>query len=315
MTQKKSDYKSKLLSFSFCHSEYILAPHTYYKIGGPADFALIPKNEVELEQSYQVLQQISLPYFILGGGTNVLISDKGFRGVVLITSYHKEFKPLGNDRYFISGGVELDWVVREVLLKNNYEGVGALTGIPGTIGGALFMNAGTVNGCICEWTEKVFLLSSEGKKEVVIKPELYGYRSQRFCSMYELICGAIFHFQKSDKNQQSVYEHYMNRRKEKQPQGYCCGSVFKNPAGYHAGKLIEECGLKGIRKGGAVISPIHANFIINENNATFDDVLSLIRLIREKVYEKFNIKLEEEVRILFEDGCLQTCKHYKNQEG
>ncbi|MGC8737417.1 MAG: UDP-N-acetylmuramate dehydrogenase [Candidatus Hydrogenedens sp.] len=315
MTQEEPDYKSLLSSFSFFQSAYILAPHTYYKIGGPADFALIPQNETELKQSYQILQQISLPYFILGGGTNVLISDKGFRGVVLITSHHKEFKSLGNDRYFISGGVELDWVVREVLLKNNYEGVGALTGIPGTIGGALFMNAGTVNGSICDWAEKVFLFSRDGEKEIEIKPELYGYRLQKFCSMYELIYGAIFHFRKSDKNQLSVYEHYINRRKEKQPQGYCCGSVFKNPAGYHAGKLIEECGLKGIRKGGAVISPIHANFIINENNATFDDVLFLIQLIREKVYEKFNIKLEEEVHILFEDGCLQSCKHTKSQEG
>ncbi len=315
MILKETDYKTKLMSLPFCYKDFLLAPHTYYKIGGPADFALIPGNEKELEQSYQILQQIFLPYFILGGGTNILISDKGFRGVILITSHYKEFKSLGNDRYFISGGTELDWVVKEILLKNNYKGVGALTGIPGTVGGALFMNAGTVNGCICEWTEKVFLLMPDGKKEIEMKSELYGYRSQKFCSMNELILGAIFHFKKSERDQQPIYEHYLQRRKEKQPQGYCCGSVFKNPSGFHAGKLIEECGLKGTRKGGAIISPTHANFIMNENNATFDDVLFLIHLIKKKVFEKFQITLEEEVRILYEDGCLQNCPHYKNPEG
>lgn len=315
MILKETDYKTKLLSFPFCHQDYPLAPHTYYKIGGPADFVLIPENETELEQCYQILQQTPLPYFILGGGTNVLISDKGFRGIVLITSHYKEFKPLGNNQYFISGGIELDWVVKEILLKNNYEGVGALTGIPGTVGGALFMNAGTVNGSICDWTDKVFLLTPEGQKEVEIKPDLYSYRSQKFCLTNELIFGAIFHFKKAEMEQYPIYEHYIHRRKEKQPQGYCCGSVFKNPPGHHAGKLIEECGLKGTRKGGAVISPIHANFIVNEDNATFDDILFLIHLIKKKVYEKFNITLEEEVRILYSDGCLQSCPHYKTQEG
>ncbi len=315
MTQKESDYKNILMSFPFCQPDYLLAPHTYYKIGGPADFALIPKNELELEQSYHILQRLPLPYFILGGGTNVLISDKGFRGVVLITSHFKEFRTLGNNRYFVGGGIELDGLVKEVLLKNNYEGVSALTGIPGTVGGALFMNAGTINGCICEWTEKVFLLTSDGKKEIEIKPELYSYRSQKFCSINELISSAIFHFKKSNTEQKTIYEHYIKRRKEKQPQGYCCGSVFKNPPGHHAGKLIEKCGLKGTRKGGAIISPIHANFIMNDNNATFDDVLFLIRLVQEKVYNKFGITLEEEVRIIFEDGCFQSCQHYNNREG
>ncbi len=309
MIQKQSDYKTTLSSLPFCYANYPLASHTYYKIGGPADFALIPKNKQDLEQSYLILQQTPLPYFILGGGTNVLISDKGFRGIGLITSQYNEFQHLGEHRYYISAGIELDWVVKEILLKNNYEGVGALTGIPGTVGGALFMNAGTVNGCICEWTEKVFLLTSHGKKEIEIKPEMYSYRSQKFCSINELIMGAEFKFVKSTTDQKPVYEHYILRRKEKQPHGNCCGSVFKNPIGHHAGKLIEECGLKGTRKGGAVISPIHANFIMNENNATFDDILYLIRLIKEKVYEKFNIILEEEVRIIFEDGCIQSCPH------
>lgn len=305
----KETVEKELLSLPFCHTDYPLAPHTYYNIGGSADFVLIPRNEEEMEQAYSLLKTTFYPHFVLGGGTNVLISDKGFRGIILFTSQLKKFQELGNDRYFVSGGIELQWVVKEVLLKNNYEGVGALTGIPGSIGGALYMNAGTVNGCVCEWVEKVFLLTSNGKIEIQMEPKLYSYRSQTFCSGNDLILGAIFHFKRADTNQYSIYEHYINRRKEKQPQGNCCGSVFKNPTGTHAGRLIEECGLKGTRLGGAIISPIHANFIVNENNAKFDDVFLLIQLVKEKVREKFGIILEEEVRILFEDGCLQYCPH------
>ncbi|HOV33152.1 MAG TPA: UDP-N-acetylmuramate dehydrogenase [Candidatus Hydrogenedens sp.] len=311
----KEIVEKELLPLPFCHARYLLAPHTYYNIGGPADFTLIPRSEDEMEQAYSLLKTISCPHFILGGGTNVLISDKGFHGVILFTSQLKEFQELGNDRYFVSSGIELQWIVKEVILKNNYEGVGALTGIPGSMGGALYMNAGTVNGCICEWVESVLLLTTNGKREIHIEPNLYSYRSQTFCSSNDLILGAIFHFKKADTNQYPIYEHYINRRKEKQPQGHCCGSVFKNPTGTHAGELIEECGLKGTRCGGAIISPVHANFIINENNAKFDDVFSLIQLAKAKVKEKFGIVLEEEVRILFEDGCLQYCPHLTINKG
>jgi len=311
----KKTFEKELLSLPFCLTNYPLAPHTYYNIGGTADFVLIPKNEEETEQAYSLLKTTSCPHFVLGGGTNILISDKGFRGVILFTSQFKKFKELGDDRYFVSSGIELNWIVKEVLLKNNYEGVGALTGIPGSVGGALYMNAGTVNGYICDWVERVSLLTPNGKKEIYIKPELYSYRSQTFCSNKDVILSAIFHFKKANTNQNLIYEHYINRRKEKQPQGHCCGSVFKNPSGTHAGKLIEECGLKGTRHGGAIISPVHANFIVNENNAKFDDVFSLIQLAKTKVKEKFGIILEEEVRILFEDGCLQYCPHQTTNKG
>ncbi|MCA1902772.1 MAG: UDP-N-acetylmuramate dehydrogenase [Candidatus Hydrogenedens sp.] len=299
----------EILSLRFVYRDYPLAPHTYYNIGGCADIAMIPINEEEMALAYRYFQEFSLPRFILGGGTNVLISDKGFRGLVLITCAYQQIQSLGGDRYYITSGVELQRIVKEIMLENNYEGVGALTGIPGTVGGALFMNAGTVNGCICEWAEEVHLLSSGGLRMVSMCPSLYSYRSQKFCSTEDLILGAVFHFRESDKDQRPIYEHYISRRKEKQPEGHCCGSVFKNPPNEHAGKLIEDCGLKGYRYGGAVISPVHANFIMNEGNASFNDVLYLIRLAKHKVLEKFNICLEEEVRIIFEDGCFQYCPH------
>ncbi len=299
----------KILSLPFTHTNYNLAPLTYYKIGGPADIAMLPENEEDLIQAYRLFSMTELPKLIIGGGTNLLISDKGFRGVVLILPKINEAQVVGEDTYYVSAGAELSRLVEDIMLPNNYEGVGALTGIPGTVGGALFMNAGTINGSICQFAKEVTVLTPSGKKIVNITPNLYSYRSQKFCNLNELIIGVIFKFEKSDKDQRSVYQHYIERRRINQPSGYCCGSVFKNPPGNHAGKLIEACGLKGKRYGGAVISEKHANFIMNEDNATFDDVLYLINLAKDEVLKRFGIELEEEVRIVFEDGCFQRCPH------
>ncbi len=130
-----------------------------------------------------------------------------------------------------------------------------------------------------------------------MRPELYSYRGQRFCGPGDVILAGEFAFQASDEDQQAIYDHYIRRRREKQPQGYCCGSVFKNPEGDHAGRLIEACGLKGARHGGAVISEMHANFIMNEDNASFADIVALIELARSSVRERFGVELQEEVRI------------------
>ena len=133
---------------------------------------------------------------------------------------------------------------------------------------------------------------------VPMTPELYGYRGQRFCAPGDVILGGTFAFTPAEADQRAIYAHYKQRRLEKQPQGYCCGSVFKNPEGGHAGALIEACGLKGTRRGGAILSPMHANFIMNENNARFQDVLDLIALAKGKVAETHGVVLEEEVRII-----------------
>jgi UDP-N-acetylmuramate dehydrogenase len=127
---------------------------------------------------------------------------------------------------------------------------------------------------------------------------MYAYRSQTFCGAGEIILRGVFRFHPAETSQREVYDHYMLRRKEKQPQGHCCGSVFKNPEGGHAGQLIEACGLKGTRHGGAVISPLHANFIMNERQATATDILTLIQLCKKSVHDRFGLELHEEVRII-----------------
>lgn len=284
--------------FEFAYSQYPLAPHTYYKIGGPARIALLPRTVGGAKEAYMWMRKQSLPNMILGGGSNVVISDAGFPGIVLFTTQVRCIGNIGDGRYYVAIGLDLDAMVREVMLPNNYDGVGGLTGIPGTVGGAINMNAGTTNGNICQLLESVDLLKPSGFVRITIKEGSFGYRRQTFCTPGELILGGTFRFTHAEKDQQANYDHYKKLRMEKQPQGHCCGSVFKNPPGERAGRLIEACGLKGTCQGGAVISPQHANFIMNENHASSQDILALIHIAEKTVKERFDIDLEKEVRII-----------------
>jgi UDP-N-acetylmuramate dehydrogenase len=286
------------LPFDFALENHRLAPLTLYNVGGPARLALAPRTVEEAVAAYEWLKAQPGRKLVLGGGSNMLISDAGFDGIVLLTGGLERLEALGDDRYSAESGVVLDRLVREVMLPNNYDGVGGLTGIPGSVGGAIFMNAGTVNGSTCQLLESVEVVSPEGYREVAMEPSLYGYRGQRFCPRGGLVLRGTFRFARAEKDQRAIYEHYLERRKEKQPQGYCCGSVFKNPEGEHAGRLIESCGLKGTRHGGAIISPMHANFIMNEDNASSEDILWLIDLCKRTVRERFGVELEEEVAII-----------------
>ena len=284
--------------FDFAVEQYPLADATLYHIGGPARWALFPADEHEAAAAYQWLLQQDCPRLVLGGGSNVLIDDQPFPGVVLFTTKLLRIEALGAHRYYIGAGHQLDWMVREVMLQHNYEGVGGLTGIPGSVGGAIYMNAGTVNGSTCQLMESVDVISASGLRTVPMEAPLYAYRGQLFCPPGDVIVGGTFQFAPGERDQGEIYRHYKRRRQEKQPPGYCCGSVFKNPDNNHAGRLIEECGLKGTRHGGAIISPMHANFIINDAGAAFSDVIHLINLVKEEVRARHGVELEEEVRII-----------------
>jgi len=284
--------------FEFYRENHPLAPETYYRVGGPARLALFPRNADEAVSAYRWMRAQPERCMILGRGSNVLIADHGFPGIVMLTKGLTGIQALGEGRYVIEAGYPLTSLVREVIVPENYEGAGALTGIPGSVGGAVFMNAGTIHGCTCEMVESVDLITANGPATFMMNPSAYGYRAQSFCRDQDFVLRAVFQFRKSDKNQQEIYEHYLRRRQANQPQGLCCGSVFKNPENDHAGRFIEACGLKGTRRGGAVISAQHANFIMNEKNATCADILWLIDLCKRRVREKFGIELHEEVRII-----------------
>jgi UDP-N-acetylmuramate dehydrogenase len=238
------------------------------------------------------------PHLTLGGGSNVLVRDEGFPGIVLITTKLNRLEPLGEDRYEAEAGVLLSRLVFDVMVDNNYKGTGALTGIPGTIGGAICMNSGTANGTTCQFVESVHLAAKDELRVQELDASMYGYRTNTFCGPNDLIVQAVFSFERAEEDQRAIYNHYIERRKEKQPEGFCCGSVFRNPQTDSAARLIEACGLKGVRKGGAVISPMHANFIMNEGTASSADILWLIDLCRRRVQEEFGIELNTEVRIV-----------------
>lgn len=284
--------------FEFARENYPLAPHTLYRIGGPAQWAFLPRDTHEAEVAYAWIMDQKIPFLIMGAGSNMLIDGRGFDGAVLFTTELKHREECGLHRFRLGAGLPLSDIVRTIMLPSNYTGTGALTGIPGTLGGALFMNAGTVNGTICQFTETVTLLTPFGLTDVAMAPELYGYRGQAFCGPDAVIVEAVLRFTPSAEDESAVYHHYIQRRQDTQPQGWCCGSVFKNPPNDHAGRLIESCGLKGTRRGGAVISEKHANFIMNEDNASFEDVLGLIHLVKETVFAQHGVKLQEEVRII-----------------
>lgn len=285
------------LPFDFAVRDYPLASASLYNVGGPAKMALTPRNLKEVEAAYAWLAQQDEPFIVLGGGSNVLIADAGFPGIVLFTTALTRIEELGEDRFRVEGGVILDTMLKETILKYNYAGAGGLTGIPGTVGGAIFMNAGTVNGSICQLMESVQITTEHGTEEIQIDESLYSYRGQRFCTNRGLIVSGLFHFSRTDEDQMAIYNKYIARRKKTQPQGHSCGSVFKNPEGDHSGRLIESCGLKGMRHGGAQISDVHANFIVNDQNATSDDILYLINLCKETVHREHGVLLEEEVKI------------------
>ncbi len=284
--------------FEYALDDYPLAPATLYHVGGPARLALLPPNADEAVAAYTWMMGRPEPHLILGKGSNVLISDDGFDGIVFFTGGLERIEALGEGRYSVEGGAGLERFVRDVIVECNYEGAGALTGIPGSVGGAIYMNAGTANGSTCQFLESIDLATPAGLRTITMEPGLYGYRGQSFCTKDDLILRGLFAFTVSEADQRAVYEHYLKRRREKQPWGHCCGSVFKNPENDHAGRLIEACGLKGARRGGAVISERHANFIMNENGATFEDVMGLILLCEERVAERFGVRLQREVVVV-----------------
>lgn len=278
------------------HPDYPLAPLTLYKVGGAAQLALIPRSANEAAEAYAWMARQDCRSTVIGGGSNVLIADEGIPGIVLITTEMTAIEALGDDRYFVESGTELWDIVTEIMLPNNYDLVGGLTGIPGSVGGAMYMNAGTVNGTVCQVLESVDVIApGEPKQTIAMDESLYGYRGQTYCPPGGLLLSGIFKFWKTDEPQQPIYDHYIDRRKRTQPKGNCCGSVFKNPEGAHAGRLIEACGLKGTRHGGAVISDLHANFILNDRDATADDIKALIEIVRETVYRDHGVRLETEV--------------------
>lgn len=274
-----------------------LSEHTTFKTGGRAKWLAEAENEEELKALYEYAIKKNIPHFLLACGSNTLARDEGFDGLIIKLS--GEFKKISHEKTKLScgGGVFLP-TLQAYAVRNSLSGLESLSGIPGSVGGAIMINAGTKFGNISEVLESVRVLDGTLNYIALEKSEIkFSYRNSSLKN--KIVVGATFTMsrKKPDEILKKINE-YMSYRVRTQPTKPSAGSIFKNPPGYFAGKLIEECGLKGKKIGGAMISEEHANFIVNNGNAKSKDILELIDTARKEVKEKFGINLELEINIL-----------------
>lgn len=278
---------------------------TTFKVGGKADILAYPKDIDDLRQIYKVTNKEEISTFILGLGSNLLVKDNGIRGVVInLTKGLNEIKELKNERLFCEAGKSLASLVA-FATNHNLGGLEFLSGIPGTVGGAIKMNAGAFGGEISDYIESVSFINNYGELKRVEKKELrFSYRKMS-TGANETILNCIFALVSKSKEtiKEEVKKHAINRSRKQPMEKATAGSVFKNPFGDSAGKLIEESGLKGMQVGQAKISEKHANFIENLGGAKATDILSLIDLIKGRVLQKSDTQLELEIEVVGECPC------------
>jgi len=280
-----------------------LANYTSFRIGGPARLLFKAERAKELEEAVYLAQEEGVPWVILGGGTNVLVADEGFPGLVVINaSGGIEMEESGGEVTLRAGaGVPLAHIAR-LTAKSGWQGLEWAEGIPGSVGGAIVGNAGAFGGCVADILKGVEVLLKGGEKAFLRAGELdFDYRHSAFKSRLRgsVILAAEFSLRKGEPGELEIKMlHYRRERKAKQPKEPSAGSVFKNPPGHYAAKLIEEVGLKGFKIGDACFSPVHANFIVNLGGAKAYDVLRLMELAVDKVFKEFGIKLEPELEFI-----------------
>lgn len=275
-----------------------MARHTSFRIGGPARYLVIVRSVRALRQVVRVCRRARCRIAVLGAGTNVLCSDTGYNGVVLKLKGTFTRFTAKEERYTCGAGVLLDTLLASACARG-HGGAEFLAGIPGTVGGAIYCNAGAFGQAISDVIERVTVLTGQGEiRDIPRQRILFGYRHSGL-PRTAILLSAVLLFKKKTvrmiRHQVRAIEKY---RREHQPQGFSAGSFFKNPRPLAAGRLIDECGMKGICVGEAMVSTQHANWIINKGRATAHDVVALASLVKRVVKKQKRIVLQEEVRRL-----------------
>ena len=276
--------------------------YVHFRVGGPADILLIPESKEQVIKTIEICRENNIPFYVIGNGSNLLVKDGGIKGVVIKLKELKNIEVKDNIIEAECGAMLKD--VSNAALKNSLTGLEFACGIPGTIGGAVFMNAGAYNGEISNVIESADIINEKSEVVTLCKEELeLKYRSSIVMKKNYIVLSAKFKLENGDKKDiKEVVDDLTNKRESKQPLEYpSAGSTFKRPEGYFAGKLIQDAGLKGYSIGGAAVSEKHSGFVINKNNATATDILNLIHHIQEEVKKQFNVELHPEVRIIGED--------------
>ncbi|MDE3089979.1 MAG: UDP-N-acetylmuramate dehydrogenase [Chloroflexota bacterium] len=290
---------------SRARSDEPLAPHTTFRVGGPADLFVDARKVQELVEFVRLARQYRVPVFILGNGSNILVLDGGVRGLV-IENHCNQFSVsiFNSDRLILSAesGASLPGLANR-LARQGWSGLEWAIGVPGTIGGAVVGNAGAHGGSIADNLISVTILDAAGATRQLPKTECaFEYRTSRFKrGSGEIILGAEFEMKRDDPQTCIARMNaYTEHRRRTQPTEASVGSMFKNPPADFAGRLIEQTGLKGTRVGNVEVSRVHANFFVNHGGATASDVMRLVEIARTKVREKFGIELELEIEIVGE---------------
>ncbi len=283
------------------HKNEKLCNHISFKVGGPCPLLIEPENEKQLTEILKLIKETETPYTILGNGTNVLVPDEGLNKVVVKIGDEMTSLSLdGEDVICCSAGTKVVTLCK-FALENSLSGLEFAYGIPGTCGGAVFMNAGAYGGEVKDViTEITYLTPDLELKTMPVEEAQLSYRHSVFKENNCIVVSAKFKMKKAPKEEiKTAMNDFLSRRKDKQPLEYpSAGSTFKRPEGYFAGALIEQCGFKGKTLGGAQISDKHAGFLINKNNATAKDILDLIALTQETVKKETGVTLEPEVIVL-----------------
>lgn len=284
---------------SLCFMNESLKKHTTYGIGGPADLMIFPKSKQDLIKVIEIINENKIQLTILGSGSNVLVSDNGIRGAVISLKNSLKQVEVDDNILYAECGTMLGKIVKHAV-KNNLIGLENLNGVPGTLGGALIMNAGAWGGEISENLIHVEVINSKSEIQKIQKKDLnFSYRQSSF-NKDDILLSAKFNLKKADKDiiKENFIEAQSGRKKSQPLNKRSAGSLFKNPKNNSAGKLLDEAGLKGFSIGDAKISEKHANFFINDGDATSKDMLMLIKKAHKEVKDKFNINLSLEVKLM-----------------
>ena len=276
-----------------------LKKHTTFKVGGKADFVVSPSNLSVLSKLIKYLNENGIKYYFLGNGSNVIFNDQGFKGVIIKSQGFNDCSFDGTKAYF-GAGVSMTYAAK-LCGEKGLSGIEFCYGIPGNIGGGIFMNAGAYGGEISQNIVYVKYLDENGDPQTICKADCnFGYRHSCFMGKKRFILGAEFELTPKPKDEIiSFMEDIMKRRIEKQPLDKpSAGSSFKRPEGYFAAALIDECGLKGKSVGGASVSEKHAGFIVNNGGATCRDIVRLADLVSDTVYKEKGVRIEKEMIIV-----------------
>ncbi|MFZ2539101.1 MAG: UDP-N-acetylmuramate dehydrogenase [Oscillospiraceae bacterium] len=284
----------------FVQTNINISEYTSFKIGGNADYLVKPKNFTEFVCTINIANDENVNYYIIGNGSNMLISDNGYRGMIILTSNLNEIVLIDENLIECYAGVTVANLCK-FAFENSLSGLEFAWGIPGSVGGGVYMNAGAYGGEFKDAIKSCKYINEDGKlEEMDVLGMDMSYRHSFFTDKKLLIMSVMFKMSKAEQSSiKEKMDDYITRRKTKQPLEYpSCGSTFKRPLNGYASALIEECGLKGCRIGGAEVSTKHSGFIINVKKATCKDVLELVAHVKSVVLEKKGIELECEVKTL-----------------